>query len=236
MEENNLNSSATNLIYCLAGQVSVFTLIISIFADLIVIFVCFPVHECAHALVAKLCGDDTAEREGRVTLNPFAHIDWIGALMIFVCNIGYAKPTPVNLSRCRKVPIRTANVLVSIAGPLSNLLMAFILLIPYRILLVQAVNQMSDTMYLIAEMLYYAARINVGLAIFNLIPIPPFDGYHVLASFLPGKALYFMERNGRVIQIIVLVIIFSGLLSIPLSMAANGVMYLLELPLSFIIK
>ncbi len=229
-----MNSSATNLIYCLAGQVSVFTLIISIFADLIVIFVCFPVHECAHALVAKLCGDDTAEREGRVTLNPFAHIDWIGALMIFICNIGYAKPTPVNLAKCRKVPIRTANVLISLAGPLSNLLMAFILLIPYRILLVQAVNQLSDTMFLISEMLYYAARINVGLAIFNLIPIPPFDGYHVLASFLPGKALYFMERNGRVIQIIVLVIIFSGLLSIPLSMAANGVMYLLELPLLFI--
>ncbi len=231
-----MESSATNLIWFLSGQVPVGTLIISIFADLIVIFVCFPVHECAHALVAKLCGDDTAEREGRVTLNPFAHIDWIGALMIFLCNIGYAKPTPVNLAKCRKVPVRTANVLVSIAGPLSNLLMAFILLIPSRILLVQAVNQLSETMYLISDMLYFAARINVGLAIFNLIPIPPFDGYHVLASFLPGKALYFMERNGRVIQIIVLIVIFSGLLSIPLNLAANWLMYVLELPLSFIIK
>ena len=187
MEENDLESSATNLIWFLSGQVPIGTLIISIFADLIVIFVCFPVHECAHALVAKLCGDDTAEREGRVTLNPFAHIDWIGALMIFFCNIGFAKPTPVNLAKCRKVPVRTANVLVSIAGPLSNVLMAFILLIPYRILFYQAVDQMSDTMLLISEMLYYAARINVGLGIFNLLPIPPFDGYHVLASFLPQR-------------------------------------------------
>lgn len=219
---------------CLAGQVSVFDVIISIFADLIVIFVCFPVHECAHALVAKICGDDTAERAGRVTLNPFAHIDWIGALMIFLCSIGYAKPTPVNLERCRKVSVRTANLLVSAAGPLSNLLMAFILLIPYRILMVLAVQQMSEMLFLLASMLYYAAEINVFLMIFNFIPLPPFDGYHVLATFLPPKALYFMEKNRRIFHIVILLLIFSDLLDIPLMIAENAIMNLLMMPLRLI--
>lgn len=219
---------------CLTGQVSLFEVIVSIFADLIVIFVCFPVHECAHALVAKLCGDDTAERAGRVTLNPFAHIDWIGALMIFICNIGYAKPTPVNLSRCKKVSVRTANVLVSLAGPLSNMVMAFILLIPYRILMVQAINQGSEVFYWAAMALYYAAQINVFLMIFNLIPLPPFDGYHVLATFLPPKAVYFMERNARIFQIVVLLLIFSDLLDLPLMIATDAIMRFLQLPLFFI--
>ena len=226
----------------LTGQVSVFEVIVSIFADLVIIFVCFPVHECAHALVAKLCGDDTAERQGRITLNPFAHIDWIGALMIFICNIGYAKPTPVNLERCRKVSVRTANVLVSLAGPLSNMLMAFILLIPFRIVEVQYVQAFYDPeMYQQAQvlswaalMLYYAARINVYLMIFNLIPIPPFDGYHVLATFLPAKAVYFMERNARIFHIVFILLIFSPLLDIPLSVATNAILYVLQLPLSFI--
>lgn len=229
-----MRSSATELIMCLVGQTSVIDVIISIFADLIVIFVCFPVHECAHALVAKLCGDDTAERAGRVTLNPFAHVDWIGALMIFLCSIGYAKPVPVNLERCNKVSIRKANLLVSAAGPLSNLLMAFILLIPYRILSVVGIEQMSETMILLASMLYYAAEINVFLMIFNFIPLPPFDGFHVLATFLPPKALYFMERNQRIFQIIVLLLIFSDLLDYPLAIAENAIMHVLMIPLRLI--
>ena len=226
----------------LSGQGDVFRVIISVFSTLIVIFVCFPVHECAHALAAKLCGDDTAEREGRVTLNPFAHIDPIGALTIFICRIGYAKPTPVNLGRCKKVSMRTANVLISLAGPFSNLIMSFILLIPYRLIEIQYIKALYDpTMFQQAQVLYwaalalhFAAEINVFLMIFNLIPIPPFDGYHVLASFLPTKALYFMERNGRMIQIIMLLLLFSNALSIPLGFLTDAVMGFLYFPLSFI--
>lgn len=229
-----MNSSGVNLIMALVGQVSWIQVIISIFADLIVIFVCFPVRSYAKGFVAKLCGDDTAERMGRLTLNPFAHFDLIGALMIFVCNIGFTKPMPIDLRRCRKVSEKTANILVALAGPLANMLMAFILLIPYRILMVQAEAQGSEVIYWAAMALYIAAEINVFLMIFNLIPLPPFDGYEVLATFLPLKARLFMERNARIFQIVVLLLIFSDILDIPLAIATNGIMTFLQLPLFFI--
>lgn len=229
-----MNSSGVNLIMALVGQVSWFEVIISIFADLIVIFVCFPVRAYAKGFVAKLCGDDTAERMGRLTLNPFAHFDLIGALMIFVCNIGFTKPMPIDLRRCRKVSEKTASILVALAGPLANMLMAFILLIPYRILMVQAAEQQSDVIFWAAMALYIAAEINVFLMIFNLIPLPPFDGYEILAAFLPLKARLFMERNARIFQIVVLLLIFSDVLDIPLAIATNGIMTFLQLPLFFI--
>lgn len=205
--------------------------IISIFGVLAFLFICIPVHECAHAFVAKRLGDDTAERKGRLTLNPFAHIDMLGMIMMFVCSIGWAKPTPVDLRRCTKVKIRTANVLVSAAGPLSNLIMAFIFMIIFRLI---CLFGGGSVMAQIALCVYYIANLNAFLAVFNLIPVPPFDGYHILASFLPAKALAFMERNGQIIHLVLLILLVSGYAGIPISWLSNKIMEFFSFATSFI--
>lgn len=231
------------------------TVVVMFFSVFVIIFLCFPIHECAHAFAAKLLGDDTAERQGRVTLNPLAHIDPMGALCMCICCIGWAKPTPVELRNCRKVSIRTANVIVSIAGPLSNVLLALIVMIVRKIVIVTAGVPIAEalaggdfgseamvisgrvfnpTLYYVIAGLGQIVQINTFLAIFNLIPIPPFDGYHVLASFLPGKALYFMEKNGQIIHLIVFLLLVSGVLDIPLSICSSGVLWFLDLITKFI--
>ena len=205
--------------------------IISVFGVLAFLFICIPVHECAHAFVAKQLGDDTAERQGRLTLNPFAHIDLMGTVMMFVCSIGWAKPTPVDLRRCTKVKIRTANVLVSAAGPLSNLIMAFIFMIIFRLI---CMFGSGNVMAQIALCVYYIANLNAFLAVFNLIPVPPFDGYHILASFLPAKALVFVERNAQIINLVLLILLVSGYASIPISWLSNKIMEFFSFATSFI--
>lgn len=221
--------------------------IISIFGVLAFLFICIPVHECAHAFVAKRLGDDTAERKGRLTLNPFAHIDMLGMIMMFVCSIGWAKPTPVDLRRCTKVKIRTANMLVSAAGPLSNLIMAFLFMIIFKVLVLVGVQNgeilIVNGNYLvvngsiigqIAQVVMYIANLNAFLAVFNLIPVPPFDGYHILASFLPAKALAFMERNGQIIHLVLLILLVSGYAGIPISWLSNKIMEFFSFATSFI--
>lgn len=205
--------------------------IISVFGVLAFLFICIPVHECAHAFVAKRLGDDTAERRGRLTLNPFAHIDMLGVIMMFVCSIGWAKPTPVDLRRCTKVKIRTANVLVSAAGPLSNLIMAFIFMIIFRLI---CMFGSGNVMAQIALCVYYIANLNAFLAVFNLIPVPPFDGYHILSSFLPAKALVFVERNAQIINLVLLILLVSGYASIPISWLSNKIMEFFSFATSFI--
>lgn len=223
------------LIEYLSGSeyVTLVDVIIMFFSVFVIIFLCFPIHECAHALVAKLLGDDTAERQGRVTLNPLAHIDPMGAICMCICCIGWAKPTPVDLRKCRKVNIRTANVLVSLAGPLSNILLALVVMIIYKIMIVAGIVT-NETMGYIIIGLMQIVQINIFLGIFNLIPIPPFDGYHILSSFLPAKALFFMEKNGQIIHFIVFVLLISNVLDAPLMFLENGVWQFLNLITKFI--
>lgn len=217
-----------DLLDLIMGRGSIVTTAISFFSVFVIIFVVFPIHECAHGLVAKLLGDDTAERQGRLTLNPLHHIDPMGALAMCLCNIGWAKPTPVDLRRCSKVSIRKANVLVSLAGPVSNILLSLVLIIVEKVIILAAGGSIDMTLYYVVLALNYTVTINIYLAVFNLIPVPPFDGYHVLASFLPAKAVYFMEKNGRIIYWIVFFLIISGVLSIPLGIISNGIYWLLD--------
>lgn len=208
------------------GEESIQMVIISFFSVLVIIMVLNPIHECAHALTAKLLGDDTAEKRGRVTLNPFAHIDPMGAVLMFLCRFGWADPVPVDLRKCRKVSMRTANVLVSLAGPVSNILMSLIIIIIAKLIWLAAPG--SETMYIICMGLYLTARISLNLAVFNLIPIPPLDGYHVLSTFLSPRAMAFVERNAHIIRWVMLFLLVGGLLSIPLSYASDGLFFLLD--------
>lgn len=203
---------------------AVISVVLSVFSVLVIIFVVFPIHECAHGFMAKMLGDDTAEHAGRLTLNPFAHIDPFGALAMFICNIGWAKPTPVDIRRCRKVKPRTALALTSLAGPMANVLLGYILIIASKLV---AMNLTSDVAYYVLEGLLITVDINIYLAVFNLVPIPPFDGFNILSSFLPTKAVYVMQRNQQIIYWAFFALLIFGALDIPLGYATNGIIWLL---------
>lgn len=217
--------------FCM-GNGSLQSVIISLFGVLAFLFICIPVHECSHALAAKLLGDDTAESQGRLTLNPFAHIDLTGMIMMFVCSIGWAKPTPVDLRRCKKVNMRAANAIVSAAGPLSNIIMALLFMVIFKLILRFGIGEIWGQ---IAAIVFYIAQLNAFLAVFNLIPVPPFDGYHILASFLPAKALVFMERNAQIINIVLLILLVSGYVSTPISFLSDKIMIFFDFITRFIL-
>lgn len=209
-----------------AGEIDLITMVLSVFSVLVVLLLCFPVHECAHAFVAHLLGDDTASEMGRLTLNPLSHIDPMGALCMFICSIGWAKPTPVSLHRCRKVSVRTADILVSAAGPVSNILMALLFMIIYKIMFIA--GELTPTKLAIIAGLGLIAEINTFLAVINLIPVPPFDGYSLIQGLLPRKQAIWIEEHAQIIHFIVFVLLVSRALDKPLFYASSGILWVLD--------
>lgn len=204
-------------------------------ARVFVVFCTLPVHEYAHALVATKLGDDTPRLKGRLTLAPLAHIDLIGALMIFLVGFGYAKPVPVNPRRFdRKVNMRTGMALTALAGPVANIIMAII----FMLLSNGAAVAVSMTDSLLGQIVmyffYFAANINVSLAVFNLLPIPPLDGSKIVSMLIPSKYYYKIIQYERYIIIGIFVLIFIGVLDIPLAFLSGKLMdlisFITELP------
>ncbi|MBP7687121.1 MAG: site-2 protease family protein [Thermoflexales bacterium] len=179
----------------------------AVIAYTILILLCFPIHEFGHAWVATRLGDTLALREGRVTLNPMAHIDPMGAIALAVMGFGWAKPVPFYPSNLRKAPsISVGIILVSIAGITMNLLMAAIFALPLRFNLVQDLT--------ILDICYLIVRINLFLAVFNLIPIPPLDGSKILAELLPYRYRYifeWLERYGMLVLLALMLIPIPGI-------------------------
>ncbi len=159
-------------------------------------------HEYAHALAAFKLGDPTAKAEGRLTLNPLKHIDPIGAICMILFRFGWSKPVPINEYNFKKREIYTA--LVAFAGPLSNLLLALLTSLLFKIL-------PENTDPLIVYLLYSFATINIALAVFNLLPIPPLDGHKVVRAILPKRLRYYWEKLEKysIILILLLVLPFS---------------------------
>lgn len=218
------------LLDILRGGFDLIALIAGLFASVFVVFCTMPVHECAHAFVANKLGDGTARLSGRMTLNPMKHIDPIGALMIILVGFGYAKPVPVN-PRNFKNP-KTGMALTALAGPVSNLLMAAIFILLKNIVgVLPAANVLATALYLFFT---YAAIINIGLAVFNLIPIPPLDGSRVLQLLIPSKYYYKFLQYERYIVLIVFALLFFGVLSRPLAyletVIFNGLDYVIGYP------
>lgn len=149
-----------------------------------VILFCLPIHEYAHGIIANKLGDPTAKNMGRLTLNPFAHLDIWGALLLFVLGFGYAKPVPVNPYYLRK-PKRDL-ALIALAGPLTNLILALFIIVLYSLLKQSGVadNPLGNWILYFCS---YAAYINLGLFVFNLLPIPPLDGFKVLCGIIPNR-------------------------------------------------
>lgn len=158
-------------------------------------------HEYAHGLAAYKLGDNTARSQGRLTINPAAHVDPVGLILLFLAGFGWAKPVPINPLNF-KGDMRRGVLLVSLAGPATNLLLAIAAAIIWGALAGLKLPYFNDIMM-------YMIQINVVLAIFNLIPVPPLDGSKILAGILPGRQewLYKMEAYGMIILIL---LIFTG--------------------------
>ena len=210
----------------LSGNIDFASIIIYILSSLAVIFLTLPVHEFAHGFAATKLGDPTPRYQGRMTLNPFAHIDWIGAACILLFGFGWAKPVQVNSNNFRN-PKRDMAV-TALAGPLSNLIVAFAALLINNILSLIALKTLFSAFYYIGFFFYYIALINVSLAVFNLIPIPPLDGSRLLSALLPYRYYYALMRYERYIFFGLIALLWIGVLDIPLNFLSGAVMSFLK--------
>ena len=183
--------------------------VINYLSMVIPILLALTVHEYSHGYIAYRLGDNTAKSMGRLTLNPISHIDPIGLIMLFVIGMGWAKPVPINIYAFKN-PKRDL-ALSAAAGPASNFIMAAIAGLSFRLFpgLIPMNNDPTLILFLKLNLLYFML-INVGLGIFNLIPIPPLDGSKILRGFMKDKHVYIIDYMERYGGIILLAVVFLG--------------------------
>ena len=201
------------------GNIGFTEFIVYAVSSLVVIFLTLPIHEYAHAFAAYKLGDNTARYMGRLTLNPLAHIDWIGAACILFFGFGWAKPVPINSRYFKRG--KTDVAITAFAGPLSNLIVAFLSV--FLMFLTVALLSWFNYIGYITAFFYYVAIINIHLAVFNLIPIPPLDGSKILAAVLPNNIYYKIMQYERYVYIVLIVLLYTGILSGPLSNVSNAI-------------
>lgn len=215
-----------------------------------VVLMALSVHETAHGYVALKLGDPTARNLGRLTLNPVKHIDPIGFVCMLLFRVGWAKPVPI-VTRNFKNPRRDMAI-SGAAGPISNLILAVLHLVILRIAMIFITNGYADealgfyvaylagksftgsvaftALSLLVYLLYLGTVMNISLAIFNLIPIPPFDGSRIFYAFLPPKIYFGVMKYERIIMLVMLVLFALGFLTGPLgwllSKITNGLFFL----------
>jgi Zn-dependent protease len=209
-----------------------------------VLLMAFSVHESAHGYAAYKLGDPTARNLGRITLNPVKHIDIFGFICMLIAHVGWAKPVPINARHFRNP--RRDMAITGAAGPISNLILAILHLIVLRVvMLLMPKGFLSEAaaftmaymsqeafigtlgftlMSLVVYLLYLGVVLNVCLAIFNLIPVPPFDGSRIFYAFLPPKWYFGVMKYERIIMMVILVLLIFGFLDGPLAFIQNGIL------------
>lgn len=210
------------------GDVSSY--LISMLLALPVILLSLSLHEAAHAFAACKLGDPTARNLGRITLNPLRHLDPIGFCCMILCGFGWANPVPIN-SRNFKKPRRDM-ALSSLAGPASNLLLSVVFLLLLRfvgygwlVTLTYTSQTAYNAAYFLILFFYYGISLNLTLAVFNLLPVPPLDGSRLLYLFLPPKYAYKLVKYERYIALAVMLLLFLGPLSWLISWVTERIMY-----------
>ena len=209
--------------------------------DLLFVIPCvlfaLTVHEVSHGYMAYRLGDPTARNMGRLTLNPLKHLDPIGALCMVLFHFGWARPVPINTRYFRKPRRDTA--LTAAAGPISNFIMAFLGLLVQEILLAVFIRHPASSQfvynlqYAALTLFSYFHVLNLSLGLFNLIPVPPLDGSRIFLTFLPAKYYFGIMQYERYIQLGLMLLLWLGLLSRPLSFLVSalsgGMRFLIEL-------
>ncbi|MDD4801401.1 MAG: site-2 protease family protein [Syntrophomonas sp.] len=182
-------------------------------------------HEFAHGMVASWLGDRTPYYQGRLTLNPLPHIDWVGFLMLMLFKFGWAKPVQVDPRNFKNVSMKTGMMLVSLAGPGMNILLAFTGMLALKLIIP---FHTAGWAILIIPLLKPLVYINLILAAFNLIPVPPLDGSKILAGILPNwgtRFMYSLEQYGMLILLLLIVTNLTGKIIWPLVNFMYGIMY-----------
>ncbi len=176
-------------------------------------------HEFAHAYAAVKLGDPTPRNQGRLTLDPLKHIDPVGIFTLIVAHIGWGKPVQINPNNFTKVSKSKGEAIVALAGPLMNFLLSFVLILIYYAIMIflpetpiMTSNFAIEIVNIIITILYYAIVVNIGLGVFNLIPIPPLDGSKIFLKLLPYKAQRWIDENLYMISIIFLILCLTRIL------------------------
>ena len=177
------------------------------------VIIAITFHEFAHAYVADKLGDTTPKSQGRLSLDPAKHLDPLGFFLLIFANIGWGKPVEINPNNFISNKSRaTCEMLVSIAGPLTNFILAIIFTIIYYAMSIFIVNP-NNVIDILSKVVLYAISVNIGLGVFNLIPIPPLDGEKIFKRFLPYNAVEWLDNNEQMLHMIFLILWITGALS-----------------------
>ena len=212
------------VLWNLAGYINNPNSLLPLVLSLPAVIIAMTFHEFAHAFAADKLGDDTPRREGRLTLNPLKHIEPVGFIMLVFAKFGWGRPVQINPSRFKKnISASKGEAIVSFAGPLMNIILAFVSAFILGIMI--KFNLFSNMKLIYAELItvffMQLICVNIGLGVFNLIPLPPLDGSKILRHFLPRSAQVWFDNNQYIFYIVFIAIWVLGIASIIISPVIN---------------